>query len=58
MPWNVSSFEAEAALAERKAFEALSQATPKTFKGKLDTGKKVSEKRKELSTGPQGQRLS
>lgn len=58
MPWNVSSFEAEAALAELKAREALSQATPETFKAKFDTWKNAFEKRKELSTGPQGKRLS
>lgn len=58
MPWNVSSPEAEAALDAQKAFEALSQATPETIEEKLDTWKKASEKWKELSTGPQGQRLS
>ena len=54
MPWNVSSPEAEAALAELKAREALAKATPETVEEKLDTWKRASEKRKELSRGPHG----
>ena len=57
MSWNIPSIEAEAALTERKAFEALGEATPETYREKLDAWKKASEKRKELPTGPQGQRL-
>lgn len=57
MPWIVPSSEADAALAEQKAREALSQATPETFKEKFETWKKAFKIRKELSTGPLGQQL-